>query len=230
MKISKVLAGIAGFLFLLSLLLTVIEIRSFSRDFYVREFEKGNQSENIGMSDEDLMRATDTLLDYIRGRREDIVCVAEVRGSEREVYNPRETLHMVDVRDLYSGAVSARNWMTLCSLILIAAACRLSKDMIGSLQEAYRTGFVMLSLLVIFCLVYAMIDFNDFWIRFHYVFFDNELFFLDPNTSIMINMYTETLFFDLVISIIVTFAACTAACGIILHLLKGRIYAEHRSV
>ena len=47
-------------------------------------------------------------------------------------------------------------------------------------------------------------DFNSFWINFHYIFFTNELFFLDPNKDILIQIVPERFIFDLVFIIVIT--------------------------
>ena len=54
-------------------------------------------------------------------------------------------------------------------------------------------------------------------LNFHYLFFDNDLFLLDPNTSIMINMFPSAFFMHMVFMIIAAFALCaglvyTGAC------------------
>lgn len=226
MKISKLLSAIAGFLFFTALLLTVIDFCCFRRSFYEYEYDKGTQEADTGMNREDLMAATDTLLDYLQDKRDDIVVEATVNGVQREVYNERETLHMVDVKNLYQNAVKARNYMVIGTLILLAGAIALSKDVMSVLRDACHKGLLLLAGVVIFCLAYALIDFNDFWIRFHYVFFDNDLFFLDPNTSLMINMMTEQLFFDLVMRIIVLFTIISALILVMLHFVKGKSHAE----
>ena len=69
-------------------------------------------------------------------------------------------------------------------------------------MKAYNYGLFIILGLVIAISIYALIDFNSFWLNFHYVFFDNDLFLLDPNVSIMINMFPETFFFDMVFGIV----------------------------
>ena len=47
--------------------------------------------------------------------------------------------------------------------------------------------------------IIATRDFDAFWRQFHHVFFSgNDLWLLDPNTDMLINMTTETLFAGLV--------------------------------
>ena len=82
-KSIKILSTLASLLFLISILLGIIFTCSFNHSFYQYEYNKSNQAEVIGMSDKDLMKATDTLLDYLENKRDDIVVEATVFDTER---------------------------------------------------------------------------------------------------------------------------------------------------
>ena len=214
MKLSKIFGSIAGFLLLTSLLLSVIDFQTFRKSFYEYEYSRNNTAEYIGMSEEGLMDATVALLDYCREKRDDIVSVTAVNGYEREVFNERETLHMADVRNLYQWALDMRTLMGLLGAGLLAILLYIKRRMpLTVLKEAYTGGFVLMLILVGAIGLYAVADFTNFWLQFHYLFFDNDLFMLDPNTSIMINMFPETFFSDLVFRIIGVFALCSALIG-----------------
>ena len=188
--------------------MTVIDSCSFDKSFYAREYEKNNTSAFTGMSQEDNLRATSALLDYLRGSREDIVVLAKVGSQEREVFNERETRHMVDVRALYQKAVSARNIMTLLTAFLLVYLIGKEKLSIPEiLRMGFREGVMIIVIFVLFVAVWALADFNAFWTNFHLLLFDNDLWLLDPNTSIMINLFPGSFFFDLVIRIILIYLA-----------------------
>ena len=53
-------------------------------------------------------------------------------------------------------------------------------------------------------------NFNKYFIMFHHMFFDNDLWLLDPATDLMIRMLPEGFFFDMVIRIVVTFLIAMA--------------------
>ncbi|MDO5110421.1 MAG: DUF1461 domain-containing protein, partial [Erysipelotrichaceae bacterium] len=144
----RVLGTIAALLAMISILLTVIFTVSFSRGFYRYEYRKGNQAEKIGMSDEGLMDATDTLLDYLKDRRDDIVVVTEVHGVEREVYDMRETLHMADVKKLYQNAMTARNLFLIAAVIILAVLWFQNKTGFFSLMK--RGWFDAMLLMILF--------------------------------------------------------------------------------
>ena len=161
----------AGLLVILGIVIQWIGILCFDKGFYAREYAKLGTAASIGMSQEDLDAATQALLDYTRGAREDLSVTAEIRGERREVFNERETLHMADVRNLYLGAMGYihANWVFLLLFGLLA--------------------------------LFAALDFNTFWTNFHRVFFTNDLWLLDPRTDILIQMVPGQFFFDLVMRI-----------------------------
>ncbi len=221
---TKLLCAAAGICLLVSCLLTVIFQRSFDENFYEKEYAANHQAEVINMSDEDLMKATNTLLDYLKDKRDDIVVEAEVNGIDREVFNERETLHMVDVKNLLQNAVKARNILFGAGALLLALLLYVYRKMPYTIVHyAYCAGLIVMGILIAFVSIWAIVDFDTFWVDFHYLFFDNDLFFLDPNTSIMINMFPDTFFFDLVRDIVAEFIAIAAGCGVCLFFWKKKI-------
>ncbi len=203
MKIADILSAIAGFLLSAAIIATVIDVVSFDRSFYENEYRKNDTVSYTGMSAEDNLRATDTLLDYLQDKRQDIVCIAEVSGVEREVFNERETLHMVDVKALYQNAIRVRNGCVIAAVILLVLSVLIGKKSFFSvLRSGWKNGILLTGAVIVFIAIWALADFDQFWTNFHYLFFDNDLWLLDPNTSIMINLFPGTFFFDLVIRII----------------------------
>lgn len=215
-KTTKVLSVIACLLLNVSLLLGVIFVTSFNHRFYAYEYAKNNQAETIGMSNEDLMHATEVLLDYLNDTREDIVVEANVYGNQREVFNERETMHMVDVKVL---CMHAKTFGIVAFVLAVIVLAYIAFQQKKACLLYYAYGFKISLCILLACItcisIYAIFDFYDFWMQFHYLFFDNDLFILDPNTSIMINMFPQSFFFDLVMLIVgiyVCLIACIFAC------------------
>lgn len=203
MKIADILSAIAGFLLSAAIIATVIDVVSFDRSFYEAEYRKNDTVSYTGMSAEDNLRATDTLLDYLQDKRQDIVCTAVVSGTEREVFNERETLHMVDVKALYQNAIRVRNGCVITAVILLVlSVLNGKKSFFSVLRSGWKNGILLTGTVILFIAIWALADFNQFWTNFHLLFFDNDLWLLDPNTSIMINLFPGSFFFDLVTRII----------------------------
>ena len=224
MKGYKILSALAGLALFLSLLLTSIDLLCFNRSFFRWQYSLNHTAESIGISEDGLMNATNALLDYMQDKRDDIIIVEKVNGNEREIFDERETLHMVDVKNLYLNAMKTRTILLVGSItILTLLAFTHRNQSYTILSNAYRNGLLFLGSLIFSIAIYAMVDFNGFWMNFHYVFFDNDLFLLDPNISIMINMFPSNFFFAVVFGIILLFVSIVILLKLLLVLFKHKI-------
>ena len=145
-RMKKVIRGAAvlgGLLLVVALLLTAVDVGAFAPSFYQNQFETLDVMEDTGMEEDDLLTALTALLDYIRGQREDIVVIAPVDGELREVFDARETAHMVDVRALYAGAMAVRTACLALGAALIAFAAYRMRDG-GALCKRVLFGFCLL--------------------------------------------------------------------------------------
>ncbi|MBP3868231.1 MAG: TIGR01906 family membrane protein [Solobacterium sp.] len=211
---EKICSILSIFLLSLALLMTCIDVCSFRTGFYKTEYAKNDTSSYTGMSQEDNLKATMTLLDYLKDKRSDIVVTAKVNGMEREVFNERETLHMVDVKKLYQSAILVRNLCALAGALLFGYLLIRKHRVREILQAGFQKGNLLIGGIVLFIAIWALADFNAFWTNFHLFFFDNDLWLLDPRTSIMINLFPGSFFFDLVIQIILSYLGSLILIGL----------------
>lgn len=215
----RIIGIIIAFLLIFVIFLTVIDWTAFDLNFYRREYKKLNIPESTGMSQGDLLKVTQELLDYIRGKREDLVVVAPVHGQERQVFNQREIDHMVDVKGLFSLGFRLR--LISLGIFIVLTGLIIGIRRKRSIRDLAISYLMVLSILIILGLAlmgFILIDFTKVWDQFHYIFFTNDLWILDPRTDILIQMVPEQFFFDMVVRILGTFG------GILLALAVGAIY------
>mgnify|MGYP001738596500 CR=1 FL=1 len=154
MKGYKILSALAGLALFLSLLLTSIDLLCFNRSFFHWQYSLNHTAESIGISEEGLMNATNALLDYMQDKRDDIIVVEKVNGNEREIFDERETLHMVDVKNLYLNAMKTRTILLVGSItILTLLAFTHRNQSYTILSNAYRNGLLFLGSLIFFIAV-----------------------------------------------------------------------------
>lgn len=67
-KSGKTAAGIFSLALIFVLLVTSIDFHAFIKNYYREQYIKLNTADSLGMSDEDLFAATETLLDYLHDR------------------------------------------------------------------------------------------------------------------------------------------------------------------
>ena len=216
---SRIITGLLGLiavsLLITGLLLTSIEWVAFDMDYYDREYEKLGVSQSTGMSQEHLLNTTEELLNYIKGKRDDLNISAIVHGQERLVFNQREIDHMVDVKELFTLSFRLR-WIFLGAFgILVAVLAWLKgKEALRNLSISYLTVLAILGVLSLILLVLIFIDFTAVWNGFHYIFFSNDLWILNPETDILIQMVPEDFFYDTVIRVLSLFGSALAALAI----------------
>lgn len=210
---KKLLLTLGCLCFIGAALITSVDICSFDRGFYDREYAKLGVAEYIGISDDELQTVTTHLLDYIKDKHDDLTINATIKGEVREVFNEKEKLHMVDVKNLYLNVMTVRN-VLLIAVVLILAYSLYKGFFAMHIKQSYGQAFAIAFGVVLALGLYAITDFENFWLSFHYIFFTNDLFFLDPTKDILIMMVPEQFFFDLVMRITATFVVMIAALPI----------------
>lgn len=206
MNKNRVVLFFSFFFLVIALLLSIIDYNCFDKSFYRKEYIQNDTCSATGMNEEDLWDTTTVLFDYLKDNRDDLNVEHEVNGTVREIFDKREKTHMVDVKNLYLNAMHVRTVFVVIGSILLVLSFILSKnDFIHHMYISYQRSVAMILCLIVAIAIFAAIDFDTFWVQFHYLFFTNDLFFLDPNTEILINMVPEQFFFDLVLRIIIMF-------------------------
>jgi integral membrane protein (TIGR01906 family) len=219
------LAGLAVIFLVIILFLTSIEIVAFDLKFYENEYEKLNVVQNTGMSNEELMRVTQELLKYLRDEREDLEITGVIDGESRQVFNEREIAHMVDVKDLFLRGMKLRVASIvffLLSLLLLYWLVR--KRIYRYLARSFLWIFGVILFLGIVLSILMYQDFTPVWSQFHYIFFSNNLWQLNPETDILIRMVPEQFFFDTVQRILFLFGGAMIILSIpsIIAVIKRR--------
>lgn len=186
---------------LVGVLYSILEGLMFDRRFFAQQYEKYGQAQVIGMSQEDLMRTTDKLLSHMEGKSENMVVIATVNGIEREVFNEQETVHMQDVNRLITGFSTFRYiafGVAGAALVSFFFVCK--QQRIRQICKTLLTAG--LCLVVVFGVLglWAAVDFFSFWTSFHRLLFTNDLWLMDPSTSIMINMFPAQFFSNFIMT------------------------------
>lgn len=221
LKINKYIKYLFSLCLIISLFVSVVDFHCFNSNFYYKEYKKLNNAEVIGVSEDDLFLMTDDLLDYLKGDKENLDLLVSVNGTVRQAFNERETIHMVDVKDLYDSVILLRN---ICIILALASFVYLiSKKDLKLLDKHYLTILKIFGFLFGFVLLMCIIDFDSFWISFHkLIFTKNDYWLLDPRTSLLINMVPSQFFFDLCIRIVLSIIILIVVVYLILKIINKR--------
>ncbi len=185
------------FFLMIALLLTSVEaVTYWTPGYYEKEYTKYNVTAAVRMEMSDLLDVTDEMMAYLRGRRADLHVPTVVDGQPREFFNEREIAHMEDVRGLFIGGLRLRLLCLAGIAVCLAVMAALKADFRRVLPRAVLTGAGLFFAAV--CILAAVIasDFSRYFIVFHHIFFNNDLWILNPATDLLINIVPEPFFLD----------------------------------
>jgi integral membrane protein (TIGR01906 family) len=197
----------------LVLLFSSLQALVFQPAYFSWQFERYHIEEATGMEKEDLLDTMDEVMAYLQGKRDDLVIISRVRGMEREIFGEREKDHMVDVQNLFLAGFWIRNISLLLLLASLYTLYRKGSGVLTARAVAFAS-WLPLSLGLVLGLVVSL-DFSRYFVIFHEIFFDNDLWLLNPNTDILIQMLPEGFFMDTALLATVLFVFLSLCIGTI---------------
>lgn len=226
--------GMLGVIFTLCLLfillITSVEaVCYWTPGYFEQEYEKYDVLSDLPemtMSEEDgLMAVTEHMMHYLRGDEgyDELQIEVMMDGELRGFFTDREIAHMEDVRELFLSAMRLRIYAAaICLICLLAMGlmCRRYPELsfVRLLSRGVLTGTGILFVLLIGLAAILATNFSEAFVTFHHIFFDNDLWILDPKVDMLINIVPEGFFYDTAFRIAAYFGSSLAvllALGII---------------
>ena len=194
---------VLGVLFISSIEILVYYVPS----YYTYEYNKYDIPRSLSMEMDDLISVTTQMTAYLKGDRENLSDItATIDGQENvNFFNSKEVSHMIDVREIFAKVIQLR------VILVLAAAAVLC--LLAFLKQASARIFSLMMiicslLLVGFTVAAGLIiasDFNKYFIIFHEIFFDNNLWILNPETDRLIRLVPLGFFIDTALYIVIIF-------------------------
>ena len=197
------LAVISVFCIIVALAFTAMELVIFDESRFHDSYDENELYEFIDIKQDDLKEITHEMMLYLKGDRDDLIMHAEIRNEYQKVFEEREILHMVDVQKLFLIGMRIR-YITLRIgvILLLAMIAVLKKEAIKPLCKSYLWVMAGMLFVAIVFGVIAYVDFDSLFLKFHLLFFDNDLWLLDINTDVLIQMLPQQFFNDLALAIV----------------------------
>ena len=231
---KRFISVLLGMIFTLSLLfillITSVEaVCYWTPGYFEAEYQKYDVLSQLPEmeleGDDGLMAVTDHMMRYLRGDEgyDELQIEVSMGGERRGFFSDREIAHMEDVRELFVVAQKLRIYgaalCVLCLLlILILQKGQGITGFIRSLSAGALLGTALLLLLLCGLGFLLINDFSNTFVTFHHIFFDNDLWILDPKVDMLINIVPEGFFYDTALRIAGLFAA-----GVLAVLLLGLV-------
>lgn len=203
-KVVNDIAGIvSGIALVVILLLTAFEAAMYSDfGYYEREYKKYDVLSDLDMEMKDVMYVTQEMMAYLRGNREELSVMITVDGVRQDFFNEQDRFHMGEVQGLFLGGLRIRKGAVL--ILVVSLALMIFMNRKACLRVLCRSYQIVLGVFVALLTglgIWIALDFNAVFVRFHEIFFDNDLWLFDPAEDFMIRMLPEGLFYDFVIRI-----------------------------
>lgn len=208
-----------------------MEVIVFNSNHYKKSFVKYNITEATGMDEESLQYITEDILRYLKDNKKELDTRIVIEGKEKEVFGDREKLHMVDVKELFVRGRFLRNAGAVLFVIIGLFLIRKDKQRKKSISNTLLYTAVLNILFLLILLLLIKIDFNRYFTYFHIIFFDNDLWKLNPNTDVLIQMLPEGFFYDTAVKIVFYFVTSLIILGLsglyfVIGHIRGRRIAQ----
>jgi len=197
----KILGNIAKWLFILSLpallVSATIAFEFNSLWLYKNGFQKYNVSQTTGLDEAELEKAATGLISYFNSDEEYISLTVVKDGEPFELFNQREVDHLKDVKAL----IQLNSRLLLGTAIYVgvyAGICFLWRR--GRYWRRLAWGVVIGSSITLGMIIAlgigSMLNFQELFLKFHFLAFTNELWMLDPTQDYLIMLFPEGFWYD----------------------------------
>lgn len=206
------------------LVLTLVRVAAMEPRVHEYSFRRYDAAAVTGVDRPQLDRAAREIIDYFRNGEELLTIRVAAGGDPAPLFNPREVLHMRDVKALMRGAFRVHEIAFAVIVAYVAAYLwRSDRRLLGLAARARTAGAVTVALLGAVALA-SLVGFDALFRQFHVISFPNDLWQLNPSRDRLIQMYPRGFWFD------VTLAAglLSAAAGGLLALLGHACIVRER--
>jgi len=215
--------GVTGAVSAVILLLALsILLPSSNLKFFEYEFGKNGTYASINMEKPELLRVSRHMIDYLFGKQSELNLEATVNGEQRLFFDETDITHMKDVKDLFK---LCRFSLYISAIVLILSAIFLRKNLVFLLKCVKNATIAALCVLGMIT-GSALINFEAAFVIFHKIFFRNDLWILDIDKSLLINILPERFFIDIAIAIGALFALLCVIVIIISLFTRARATAQ----
>lgn len=198
----RIAAFICGLCLLLILLITAFQaVCYWIPDWWRNEYAKYDTPSNVRgeMSLDDAVHITEDMLEYCIGRLDTLDDTeATIDGVTAPFFTDREKAHLADCRELFLKGIRVRviACLLLAAFVIYIYVHNGKQKTSVLLAKGYLRSLGFIAVMAAIIAVLCVIDFTQVFTVFHHIFFDNDLWILNPNEDNLINIMQEDVFSD----------------------------------
>lgn len=177
----------------------------------------------------ELKRANRDLIRYFNDDEQRFlrVIVRDNENKEVSLFNPRETAHLADVKNLFQKVFFIQQAALVYVLAFVVLVFLWAGEApLRSLATALLRGSLVTVALVAVAGLAALVGFDEVWLRFHFLAFANDLWRLSPATDHLIQMFPRDFWYAVTLLI----GGVTALEALLLAGLSGLYLYATRSL
>ena len=166
----------------LIIILLGFRIIVYNQSFYEKEFQKNNVYETFPEQTVDI--EVGNLFNYLINDKK----------LDTTFFNEKEKSHLKDVKDMIDSAINLLLILILLFFILLIYFYN-TKQLIIFFNSLMLGSFLSIFLILIIFLL-SLSNFDDLFLNFHLISFNNDLWLLNPETDNLIKLFPQQFFYD----------------------------------
>ncbi len=191
-----------------------VEINAFNKKIYIDSYKKNNVVDITGKELKELEIITEDIFSYLRDDSDE-----EILSS---YFNSREIRHMEDVKVLFERGFKIKKLSLALFLFGIIGLVVLGES--SKIAKGIFYGNLVWWFIIIILFMFTTMNFNKYFTYFHEIFFDNDLWLLNPYEDLLIQMLPEEFFINIFKRILLFFISILAIIQLISYIFmkKGK--------
>ena len=173
----------------LIIILLGFRIIVYNQSFYEKEFQKNNVYETFPEQTVDI--EVGNLFNYLINDKK----------LDTTFFNEKEKSHLKDVKDMIDSAINLLLILILLFFILLIYFYN-TKQLIIFFNSLMLGSFLSIFLILIIFLL-SLSNFDDLFLNFHLISFNNDLWLLNPETDNLIKLFPQQFFYDALSRIVI---------------------------
>ena len=153
--------------------------------------------DRTGFSVEELNSAADQIKDYFQNDAERLDVRVNTSQGAISLFEEREILHMIDVKDLFRYVADVSVWTGIILILCAALGLAIRRSLFFvSMSRWLRWCALVWGIAIAIVVAIAIIDFTWIFTQFHLLSFTNDLWQLDPFRHYLLLLFPERFFLE----------------------------------
>ena len=171
------------------------------------------------LSFEDIKLIAVELMSYISGKLLFLETNVNINGVPTAFYSIRSMIHMADVRNIIL-TLSKINYVAIFLCLMSLFRLINVNGVLTELEKIYKRTVIIITSILVAILIFASVNFDAFFVRFHKILFTNDLWLLDPDEDYIICLLPEKIFMIYGLRIILAMVLAVLFSVFLLHTLS----------